>query len=60
MSPEEREAHGICNLPGPLHNAVTEMMQDGLVCEMLGEHIVGQYVIGKMLEWDTFRTHVSQ
>lgn len=35
MSPEEREAHGVHNLPGSLHNAVTEMLQDELVCETL-------------------------
>ena len=59
MSPEERTARGIHSLPGSLHSAVVAMTKDKLVCDALGEHIVDQYVAGKLKEWEAYRTQVS-
>ena len=36
------------------------MLEDGLICETLGSHIVAQYSAGKQKEWDAYRTHVSR
>ena len=60
MSPEERMARGIHSLPGSLEEAVNALEKDPLICSVLGEHIVGQYVAGKRKEWDAYRTHVSR
>lgn len=60
MSPAERIARGIHSLPGSLDEAVTALEKDSLICGVLGEHIVSQYVAGKRREWDAYRTHVSR
>ena len=31
-----------------------------IICGVLGEHVLSQYVEGKEKEWDAYRTHVSQ
>ncbi len=59
MSAEQRLQKGIHSLPGSLFEAVSAMQKDQLICDALGEHIVGQYVAGKIKEWDEYRTHVS-
>ena len=59
MTPEAREAKGISSLPGSLKDAIDAMLADKLVCDTLGEHVVENYVEGKLKEWDAYRTHVS-
>ncbi len=59
MDREEREARGIASLPGNLNEAIKAMRADKLICDTLGEHVVGQYVAGKKKEWDAYRTYVS-
>ena len=59
MTAAEREAKGIHNLPGTLKEAVDALQKDKLICDVLGEHIVSQYVAGKTKEWDAYRTQVS-
>ncbi len=59
MSAAEREAKGIHNLPGTLKEAVDALQEDKVICDVLGEHIVSQYVAGKTKEWDAYRTQVS-
>ena len=39
--------------------AIDELKADKLICDTLGEHVVGQYLAGKQKEWDAYRTHVS-
>nr|AHF24394.1 glutamine synthetase I [uncultured bacterium Contig29] len=59
MSAEERKAKGIESLPGSIKEAVDLMLEDKLICDTLGEHVVPQYTAGKYAEWDDYRTHVT-
>jgi glutamine synthetase len=47
MNPAERRAHGITDLPGNLYAA-------------MGDHIFNKFIENKKIEWDNYRTHVSQ
>ncbi|HEX9884745.1 MAG TPA: glutamine synthetase, partial [Desulfobaccales bacterium] len=46
-------------LPGSLHEAVTEVEKSALVREALGDHIFDKFLENKQIEWDRFRMHVS-
>ena len=60
MNPAERRAHGITDLPGNLYAAILEAEKSRLVREVLGDHIFNKFIENKKIEWDTYRTHVSQ
>jgi len=60
MSAEERAERGIDSLPGSLEEAVAETEKSELVRETLGDHIFGKFIANKKIEWDNYRTHVSQ
>jgi len=60
MSPAEREKRGIACLPGDLAEAVAETEKSELVREALGDHIFGKFIENKKIEWDNYRSHVSQ
>jgi len=60
MNPAERRAHGITDLPGNLYAAILEAEKSKLVREVLGDHIFNKFIENKKIEWDTYRTHVSQ
>jgi glutamine synthetase len=60
MNPAERRAHGITDLPGNLYAATLETEKSELVREVLGEHIFNKFIENKKIEWDNYRTHVSQ
>jgi len=60
MNPAERRAHGITDLPGNLYAAIIETEQSDLVGEVLGDHIFSKFIENKKIEWDHYRTHVSQ
>ncbi len=60
MSEEERKAKGIESLPGSLKEAVDLMLEDRIVCDTLGSHIISQYSAGKYAEWDAYRTAVTE
>ena len=59
LSASERERLGIQELPGSLHEAVTEVEKSALVREALGDHIFDKFLENKQIEWDRFRMHVS-
>ena len=59
MSEEERKAKNIKSLPSSLKEALDKMLEDELVCNTLGKHIITQYTEGKYAEWDEYRTAVS-
>jgi glutamine synthetase len=50
---------GLQTLPGSLHEALTEMDADPVVCEALGPHILERFRDAKMQEWDDYRLDVS-
>jgi glutamine synthetase len=56
----KRKKYNITELPGNLYEAITELEQSELIREALGDHIFDKFVENKKIEWDRFRTHVSQ
>ncbi len=60
MNPAERKAHGITDLPGNLYAAILTTEKSELVREVLGDHVFNKFIENKIIEWDKYRTHVSQ
>ncbi len=60
MTPGERRAAGIENMPADLKEAVDCLVVDEFLCSVLGEHITTKYVEAKMKEWENYTTRVSQ
>jgi glutamine synthetase len=60
MNEEARDRAGITSLPGNLFEALQEVEKSELVRETLGDHIFNKFVANKKIEWDRYRTHVSQ
>ncbi len=56
---EERESHGIENLPENLKDAIKALKTSSLMKETLGEHIYSKYIKAKELEWDEYRVLIS-
>jgi glutamine synthetase len=50
---------GILELPGTLGEAITELENDPVISEALGDHVFSHYVEAKRAEWDEYRTQVS-
>ncbi|MFO7717083.1 MAG: glutamine synthetase family protein [Thermodesulfobacteriota bacterium] len=59
MNDQERADRGIENLPGSLHEAVAAMEDSELLKEALGEHIFTKFIENKKIEWDSYRTQVT-
>jgi glutamine synthetase len=59
MDEAMRERAGIVSLPGSLFEAIQELEKSGLVRETLGDHIFNQFVANKKIEWNRYRTHVT-
>jgi glutamine synthetase len=60
MDEAARERAGIESLPGNLFEAIQEVENSELVRETLGDHIFNKFIANKKIEWDRYRTHVSQ
>jgi len=60
MSEASRKKHGIDSLPGSLAEAIQLTEKSELVRETLGDHIFQKFIENKKIEWDQYRTHVSQ
>ncbi len=60
MSEASRKKHGIESLPGSLSEAIQLTEKSELVKETLGDHIFQKFIENKKIEWDQYRTHVSQ
>ena len=60
MNPAERKTHGVTDLPGNLYAAILETEKSVLVREVLGDHVFNKFIENKKIEWDKYRTHVSQ
>jgi len=59
MDEGARKEAGIVSLPGSLFEAIQELECSELVRETLGEHIFAQFIANKKIEWNRYRTHVS-
>jgi glutamine synthetase len=60
MTPSERQEKGIESLPGNLHEALVETAESDLVRKALGDHIFEKFLANKRIEWEGYRTHVTQ
>jgi len=58
LNAEERKAAGIDTLPGSLYEANAALMEDELICNALGPHIIENLNTIAEMEWDAFRTMV--
>ena len=59
MSEEDRQKRGISTLPGGLWEAVELMEKSSLVREALGDHVFYTFLKNKKIEWDRYRTQVT-
>jgi glutamine synthetase len=50
---------GIRHLPGTLGEAIDELEADPVICDALGEHVLGHFVEAKRAEWNEYRGQVS-
>jgi glutamine synthetase len=60
LSAEEREKHGIRCLPDSLYAAVEKTAESALVRETLGDALFGKFIQNKRIEWDNYRTQVTE
>jgi glutamine synthetase len=59
MSPDKRKKLGIGMLPASLSEAVALTEKSKLVREALGEHTFNAFIENKKIEWDRYRTQVT-
>lgn len=59
MTPAELEARGIGTLPDSLHDAIQLTEQSELVRKTLGDHVFENFITNKKLEWNEYRTQVT-
>jgi len=59
MNNQQRALRGIESLPGSLKEALTQLREDSLMMDTLGEHVAVRYLEGKEKEWEEYRTQVS-
>ena len=60
LSERERKRLKIESLPGSLKEALDYMQRSLIAKTALGAHIADEFTMAKEIEWDTFRTYVSQ
>lgn len=60
MTDTEKEAAGIRSLPENLGLALEALANDEVVRTALGEHIFSHFVEAKRIEWNMYRTQVSE
>jgi glutamine synthetase len=60
MNEKEREKHGIPSLPGSLFEAVEVLEKSSLIREALGDHIFNNFIANKKIEWNNYRTQVTE
>ncbi|TET67666.1 MAG: glutamine synthetase, partial [Dehalococcoidia bacterium] len=60
MSEEERQRRGIGTLPASLLEAIQLTEQSELVRKALGNHVFSAFIENKKIEWDRYRTQVTE
>jgi glutamine synthetase len=60
MTEGERKKRGITTLPASLWEAVQLTEKSELVRKALGDHVVDAFIQNKKIEWDQYRTQVTQ
>ncbi len=59
LSPEERQNMGITELPGSLIEAIELAEKSEILKEALGEHLFGELIQSKKVEWDDYRIRIQ-
>ncbi len=59
MTDAEKVDAGIINMPASLKEALEELKVNPIAKETLGDHIFEKYIANKEMEWDKFRTAVT-
>jgi glutamine synthetase len=59
MNAAERKEHDIESLPGSLSEALELTAKSRLVKDTLGEHVFTKFIENKRIEWDNYRTWVT-
>jgi glutamine synthetase len=59
MGEEERQRRGIGTLPGSLWEAIQLAERSELVEKALGAHVFDAFIKNKMIEWDQYRSQVT-
>ncbi|NLR09627.1 MULTISPECIES: type I glutamate--ammonia ligase [Lactobacillaceae] len=60
MDAEERQENHITNLPDTLHNALKDLAADEVMRNAMGHHLFQSFMEAKNLEYNSYRTQVSQ
>lgn len=60
MSEEERKKRGIGTLPASLWEAIQLTEKSELVRRALGDHVFDAFIKNKRIEWDQYRTQVTE
>ena len=59
MTEEERHQRGISTLPGSLFEAIELTEKSEVVKKALGEHVFNSFIANKKVEWDRYRTQIT-
>jgi glutamine synthetase len=59
MTEEERAKKGIGTLPASLWDAILLTEKSEVVRKALGEHVFDAFIRNKKIEWDQYRTQVT-
>ena len=60
MTEKERDARGIRTLPASLEEAIKLAENSEIVRKALGEHVFNAFIQNKKIEWDRYRTQVTE
>ena len=60
MSSEERQRRGVDTLPGSIWEAIELTEKSELVREALGDHVFDAFIQNKKIEWNQYRTQVTE
>jgi glutamine synthetase len=60
MNDRERQERGIGTLPASLFEAILLTEQSEIVRKALGEHVFEAFIKNKKIEWDEYRTQVTE
>ena len=60
MGLQRRSEEGIESLPGSLDEAIACTESSKVVREALGDHIFEKFLANKKIEWDQYRTQVTE
>ena len=60
MTEKERQKRGIATLPASLLEAVQLTEKSELVRKALGDHVFDAFIANKKIEWDQYRTQVTE